>query len=1065
MRERRAAEKARRDAQKAREKKAQQEKEAAAKAAEKARSRALSDLTRRALTREQLLIISAHQEEKNRRRQEARERARELDAFAPGAMDEEARLALCKAREQEMRERRADAGIVDDATAVARGTQFVLGDNGCHLRCAACRERIEEGKDYREFRCTAGCRVVLHPGLCTKSLTVSETGEKLSSNAWKLGMRCLTDMAQPGDCDGTGILARLTGGAKMVYFEGKMKERDRKPQPPPKQKNPPSISRKQKAAERAAAAEAAANGGAGGGDGAAPSEESAASAPAAPAAAAPAGPAVPALSAEAAAAAAALAAQEGLTRKERRVPLQRPVVPEHPGARAPAVSSLPPEQLLARSDPVKIIHRRAEERAEEEAEAEAARRAREERQAEEDAKAKKPKKQVLPVDIHYRDANAEDGQPPPQRRSEADVYEDPIQRPAAAAPASSASSASSMASRLSGPATPSREAFPPLESASSASSDASSAMSSAQRAGAPTSLQAASGAGAAMLRSLLADAGAAATPFLLVEGLDFSDFPRGEAGALKWLRDAGGSWHIAGFEAFPTLRAAALRCDSPPDATGLRLLLRQRRLGGREMRVDHLTRWPDAAAVRAADASERDAAAAAQRTAAAAAAEAEKVAKATAAAARRAEKAAAERAAAERAAVERAAAERAAAERAAAERAKAAAAAAAPKPSSTINPRAAPFVPPSAAAPEPPPWANAQVVATQGDTLAQYRTMPGNVFGLDSDSLAPASAPHGGVFCAAGGPVTALLLLNLDDQTLHGLFRARPANDGGATYAINGGTACAFEALAVGRAIPLAEAATLAPSVAAAGGRSPFALSADETARLERAMFAGRRMHHGAMLTAEEQAARAAAAATSAHGDDDAAELVAQMESDEAFAMRLQAEEQAAAAAASAGRRNGNGGAAAAPAMPRPGAPRRATPAAAPPTPPPAPPPVNGWDASFRAADASPYAAAQPWEAQQQHQQQQAPAPAPQAAPPAPAKRADPMDAMTSALFAKMAAPAPFEPPAPNLPPLPGSAMGGAGGGAAEEAGGEDAALQSLFPWMFPQAATKAQPPPYRPPT
>ena len=980
-------------------------------------------------------------------------------------MDEETRLAAQKARDQEMRERRAEAGIVDDATAVALGTQFVLGDNGCHLRCAACRGRIEEGKDYREFRCTAGCRIVLHPGMCTKSITVPETGEKLASNAWKLGMRCLTDMAQPGDCDGTGILARLTGGAKMVYFEGKMKERDRKPQPAPQAKNPPSVSRKQKAAERAAAAEAAANGGALGGDGAAPSEAAAAAA-AAPAAAAPAGPAVPALSAEAAAAAAALAAQEGLTRKERRVPLQRPVIPEHPGARAPAVSSLPPEQLLARSDPVKIIHRRAEERAEEEAEAEAARRAREERQADEDAKAKKPKKQVLPVDIHYRDANADDGQPPPQRRSEADAYEDPISRPAAAAPAASASSASSMASRLAVPATPSRDAFPPLPSAESALSDASSVTSAtsvlahAQRAGAPTSLQAASGAGAAMLRSLLADAGAAATPFLLVEGLDFADFPRGEAGALKWLRDAGGSWHIAEFEAFPTLRAAALRCDSPPDATGLRLLLRQRRLGGREMRVDHLMRWPDAPAVRAADAAERDAAAAAQRSAAAAAAEAEKVAKANAAAARRAEKAAAERAAAERAAVERAAAERAAAERAAAERAKAAAAAAARKSSSPINPRAAPFVPPSAAAPEPPPWANAQVVATQGATLEQYRTMSGNCFGLASDSLAPASAPNGGVFCAPGAPVTALLLLNLDDQTLHGLFRARLACDGASSsYVVNGVTAYAFEALAVGRALPLAEAAALAPSVAAAGGAAPFALSADETARLEKAMFNGRRMHHGAMLTAEEQAALAMAAATSAPGDD-AAALVAQMESDEAMALRLHAEEEAAAAAA--GRRNGNGSAASAPAMPRPGAPRRAVPAAAPPTPPPAPPPANGWDASFRAADASPYAAAQPWEAQQQApQQQQAAAPLPQAAPPAPAKRADPMDAMTSALFAKLAAPAPFEPPVANLPPLPGSAVGGGG---AAEGGNDDAALQSLFPWMFPQAAAKAQPPPYRPP-
>ena len=311
-------------------------------------------------------------------------------------MSEEEVARIRASRETEIKAMREAAGIAEEVASRDARTQFVLSENGVYLRCAVCRNRIEEGKEYRDFRCTVGCRVYLHAGPCSKSLIVPETGGKLT---WSLGMRCLTDLAQPGSCIGTGIFGRLAGGgAKYTFFEAKMKEHTIKPST--------SI-------------------------------------------AVPAAPTAVSVS---------TSLMTNLNRKARRMQLHQTYkAPEHPGARTPAVSNLPPEQFLVRDDPVKTIHPRNAKS--EKVEKQASRSTRE--------KAKeKNKKTALPVNFTFKDAKTDASrEKSPLRSSDADTSSESLigsYEMASSSFIADVAPPGSMAARLASQIVPSRDAFPPL---------------------------------------------------------------------------------------------------------------------------------------------------------------------------------------------------------------------------------------------------------------------------------------------------------------------------------------------------------------------------------------------------------------------------------------------------------------------------------------------------------------------------------------------------------------------------------------------------------------------------
>jgi hypothetical protein len=291
-------------------------------------------------------------------------------------------------REAEMEAMRAQHGLATAAPDAAAPLPLLDGVGRPRL-CSTCRRLFDAESEYREFKCTAGCHIFLHPGACSREFERRFANENGGAKMqWVGGMRCLTDVADKGTCAGVGLMCRNAGGSRYVLFEEKAEKKGGKggkggdavadraagaaaaaAAAQPQQQR--GKSKAEKAAERAAAAAAdAAAAAAAVAANAAAAEKAAAAAAekaAADKAAADKAAAAGANSGTAAAAAAAAtekAAVDGATRKERRAPLQRPVpAPPDPG-RTPSAAGIDPSELLNRSGPVKIISRKAEEEAE-----------------------------------------------------------------------------------------------------------------------------------------------------------------------------------------------------------------------------------------------------------------------------------------------------------------------------------------------------------------------------------------------------------------------------------------------------------------------------------------------------------------------------------------------------------------------------------------------------------------------------------------------------------------------------------------------------------------------------
>jgi hypothetical protein len=302
-------------------------------------------------------------------------------------------------READMEALRASRGLATAAPDAAAPLPL-LDTAGRPRLCATCRRMFDADAEYREFRCTLGCHIFMHPGACSREFERRYANENGGAKmSWVAGMKCLTALGDAEACDGTGLMCRNAGGSRYVLFDVKVekgkggkggkgggdaekeKEKAAAPQQPQQQRGK---SKAEKAAERAAAAAAdaaaaaaavAANAAAAEKAAAAAAEKAAADKAAADKAAAAAAAdkaAAGAGSTNAEKAAAEKAAAESGTRRERRAPLQRQVpAPPDPG-RTPSAAGIDPSELLNRSGPVKIISRKAEEEAEAEAAAAAA---------------------------------------------------------------------------------------------------------------------------------------------------------------------------------------------------------------------------------------------------------------------------------------------------------------------------------------------------------------------------------------------------------------------------------------------------------------------------------------------------------------------------------------------------------------------------------------------------------------------------------------------------------------------------------------------------------------------
>jgi hypothetical protein len=245
----------------------------------------------------------------------------------------------------------------------------------------------------------------------------------------------------------------------------------------------------------------------------------------------------------------------------------------------------------------------------------------------------------------------------------------------------------------------------------------------------------------------------------------------------------------------------------------------------------------------------------------------------------------------------------------------AAAAAAAP---ATWNALAASFAPPAAQLSR---WANAQVVPVTSEAVQQYSSVAW--FALPLAALA-LRGPHAGLHAA-----TALLLLDVEEGVLHGVFQSVPAPQGIAHAAF----ACFAAAAPLGQPLYVEELTQAIPMLAAAW-HGAAALSGADAARIESWMYgaedgaddaggdawgdcgADGSADPAAQLPqewpeepwadeeeapAQEEAWQAEAGGAGMDADaDPVAALVAQHEADEALARALQAEDDAAARAAAA---------------------------------------------------------------------------------------------------------------------------------------------------------------------
>jgi hypothetical protein len=138
-------------------------------------------------------------------------------------------------RERELEAERAKRGMVPDAADAASSADggsgpLMLAPNGLPWRCAACRKPFEADADFFEFRCDAGCHVLLHlSGACRRhhAELYRKTHNCGAQLAFKPGMPCLTAVAAAGGgedggaaCAGHGVLARQArAGEKGIVFD------------------------------------------------------------------------------------------------------------------------------------------------------------------------------------------------------------------------------------------------------------------------------------------------------------------------------------------------------------------------------------------------------------------------------------------------------------------------------------------------------------------------------------------------------------------------------------------------------------------------------------------------------------------------------------------------------------------------------------------------------------------------------------------------------------------------------------------------------------------------------
>jgi hypothetical protein len=175
---------------------------------------------------------------------------------------------MCALHERELEAERAKRGMARDAADPAGGSgALLLTPSGLPWRCAACRKPFEADADFFEFRCDAGCRVLLHlSGACRRHHAelfrkAHNCGAQL---AYKPGMPCLTAVAAATSgedggaaCVGRGVLARQAhAGAKGVLFDDR--EAAEKRQRAARAHALAEATARREAAEAAAAASAAA---------------------------------------------------------------------------------------------------------------------------------------------------------------------------------------------------------------------------------------------------------------------------------------------------------------------------------------------------------------------------------------------------------------------------------------------------------------------------------------------------------------------------------------------------------------------------------------------------------------------------------------------------------------------------------------------------------------------------------------------------------------------------------------------------------------------------------------